>query len=82
MVVEADESDGSFSRLKPTAAIVTNIDPEHLDHHGSYDNLELAFENFVASISLHFCKLVLITLPYSGFCLKSEIGALSLMGCL
>ena len=53
MVVEADESDGSFSRLKPTAAIVTNIDPEHLDHHGSYENLELAFENFVASIPFY-----------------------------
>ena len=53
MVVEADESDGSFSRLTPTAAIVTNIDPEHLDHHGSYENLELAFENFVASIPFY-----------------------------
>ena len=53
MVVEADESDGSFSRLKPTAAIVTNIDPEHLDHHGSYENLELAFENFVSSIPFY-----------------------------
>ena len=53
MVVEADESDGSFSRLKPTAAIVTNIDPEHLDHHGSYENLEQAFENFVASIPFY-----------------------------
>ena len=53
MVVEADESDGSFSRLKPTAAIVTNIDPEHLDHHGSYENLELAFENFVASLPFY-----------------------------
>ncbi len=53
MVVEADESDGSFSRLKPTAAIVTNIDPEHLDHHGSYENLETAFENFVASIPFY-----------------------------
>ena len=50
MVVEADESDGSFSRLKPTVAIVTNIDPEHLDHHGSVENLELAFAQFVASI--------------------------------
>ena len=53
MVVEADESDGSFSRLKPTVAIVTNIDPEHLDHHGSYDNLERAFTNFVASIPFY-----------------------------
>src|SRR5210317_1602081 len=53
MVVEADESDGSFSRLKPTVAIVTNIDPEHLDHHGSVENLELAFAQFVASIPFY-----------------------------
>ncbi|MGC6518354.1 MAG: UDP-N-acetylmuramate--L-alanine ligase [Candidatus Puniceispirillaceae bacterium] len=53
MVVEADESDGSFSRLKPTAAIVTNIDPEHLDHHGNYEKLEQAFEHFVASIPFY-----------------------------
>ena len=53
MVVEADESDGSFSRLKPTVAIVTNIDPEHLDHHGSFENLEQAFANFVSSIPFY-----------------------------
>ena len=53
MVVEADESDGSFSRLKPTVAVVTNIDPEHLDHHGSFDNLRTAFANFVASIPFY-----------------------------
>ena len=53
MVVEADESDGSFSRLKPTVAVVTNIDPEHLDHHGNFDNLKLAFKNFVASIPFY-----------------------------
>ena len=53
MVVEADESDGSFSRLKPTVAIVTNIDPEHLDHHGSFENLESAFENFIVSIPFY-----------------------------
>ena len=53
MVVEADESDGSFSRLKPTVAVVTNIDPEHLDHHGSFDNLKTAFRNFVASIPFY-----------------------------
>ena len=43
MVVEADESDGSFAKLKPTVAVVTNIDPEHLDHHGSFEALETAF---------------------------------------
>ena len=53
MVVEADESDGSFSRLKPTVAIVTNIDPEHLDYHGSFENLEQAFANFISSIPFY-----------------------------
>ena len=53
MVVEADESDGSFSRLKPTVAIVTNIDPEHLDHHGDFENLKASFRNFVSSIPFY-----------------------------
>jgi len=53
MVVEADESDGSFARLNPTVAIVTNIDPEHLDHHGSFDNLKQAFRDFVSSIPFY-----------------------------
>ncbi|MBL6595426.1 MAG: UDP-N-acetylmuramate--L-alanine ligase [Candidatus Puniceispirillum sp.] len=53
MVVEADESDGSFAKLKPTVAVVTNIDPEHLDHHGSFEALENAFLNFVASIPFY-----------------------------
>ncbi|GAB4534746.1 MAG: UDP-N-acetylmuramate--L-alanine ligase [Parvularculaceae bacterium] len=47
MVVEADESDGSFLRLPATVAIVTNIDPEHLDHYGDFDSLREAFESFV-----------------------------------
>ena len=53
MVVEADESDGSFAKLNPTVAVVTNIDPEHLDHHGSYEALEKAFLNFVSSIPFY-----------------------------
>ena len=53
MVVEADESDGSFAKLKPTVAVVTNIDPEHLDHHGNFKALEIAFLNFVASIPFY-----------------------------
>ena len=53
MVVEADESDGSFAKLKPTVAVVTNIDPEHLDHHGTFEALEAAFFNFVASIPFY-----------------------------
>jgi UDP-N-acetylmuramate--alanine ligase len=47
LVAEADESDGSFLRLQPTVAVVTNIDPEHLDHYGDIQALEQAFIDFV-----------------------------------
>ena len=53
MIVEADESDGSFAKLNPTAAIITNIDLEHLDYHKNEDNLENAFYNFVSSIPFY-----------------------------
>ena len=53
MVVEADESDGSFSKLNPTVAVVTNIDPEHLDHHGTFEALEKAFFNFVSAVPFY-----------------------------
>ena len=46
LVAEADESDGSFLTLTPTAAIVTNVDPEHLDHYGTFDNVKKAFTDF------------------------------------
>jgi len=46
LVAEADESDGSFLTLTPTVAIVTNVDPEHLDHYGTYDNVKKAFTDF------------------------------------
>ena len=46
LVAEADESDGSFLTLSPTVAIVTNVDPEHLDHYGTYDNVKKAFTDF------------------------------------
>ena len=49
MVVEADESDGTFTRLPATVAIVTNIDPEHLDFYGSFDALRQAFETFIGN---------------------------------
>ncbi|MEY2955873.1 MAG: hypothetical protein RL123_601, partial [Pseudomonadota bacterium] len=47
MVVEADESDGSFNRLPATIAVVTNIDPEHMEHWGSFDALRQGFLDFV-----------------------------------
>ncbi len=53
MVVEADESDGSFVRLPSTIAVVTNMDPEHLDHYGSFDALRDAFDTFVGNIPFY-----------------------------
>ncbi len=53
MVVESDESDGSFVKLPATIAVVTNIDPEHLDHYGSFDALRAAFEQFVENIPFY-----------------------------
>ena len=53
MVAEADESDGTFLKLPATIAVVTNIDPEHLDHYGSFDRLRDAFDAFVANIPFY-----------------------------
>src|SRR5213075_374506 len=47
LVAEADESDGSFLRLSPTLAVVTNMDAEHLDHYGNLDNIKKAFVDFI-----------------------------------
>ncbi len=53
LVAEADESDGSFLTLAPTFAVVTNMDPEHMDHYGSYDNLKKAFTDFVNRVPFY-----------------------------
>jgi UDP-N-acetylmuramate--alanine ligase len=53
MVVEADESDGSFLRLPATISVVTNIDPEHLDHYGTFDAVREAFVRFVENIPFY-----------------------------
>jgi UDP-N-acetylmuramate--alanine ligase len=53
MVVEADESDGTFTRLPATIAVVTNIDPEHLDHYQNFDALRQAFEDFIGNIPFY-----------------------------
>jgi UDP-N-acetylmuramate--alanine ligase len=53
MVVEADESDGTFTRLPAAIAVVTNIDPEHLDHYGDVAALQTAFDSFVSNIPFY-----------------------------
>ncbi|MEM1075236.1 MAG: UDP-N-acetylmuramate--L-alanine ligase [Pseudomonadota bacterium] len=53
MVVEADESDGTFNRLPATIAIVTNIDPEHMEHWGDFDTLRRGFLEFVSNIPFY-----------------------------
>jgi UDP-N-acetylmuramate--alanine ligase len=53
IVVEADESDGSFLKLKSTVAIVTNIDAEHLDHWGDFDAVKKGFQDFIENIPFY-----------------------------
>lgn len=53
MVVEADESDGTFNRLPATIAIVTNIDPEHMEHWGTIENLRQGFLDFTSNIPFY-----------------------------
>ena len=53
MVVEADESDGTFVKLPATIAVVTNIDPEHLDFYGNFDRVREAFDSFVQNIPFY-----------------------------
>ncbi|MEO0327556.1 MAG: UDP-N-acetylmuramate--L-alanine ligase [Pseudomonadota bacterium] len=53
MVVEADESDGTFLRLPADIAVVTNIDPEHLDHYGDYEAVKKAFTQFVENVPFY-----------------------------
>ena len=63
MVVEADESDGSFLRLDGTIAIVTNIDPEHLDHYGTFDAVKDAFVEFVENVPFYGAALLCVDHP-------------------
>ncbi|MGE0594970.1 MAG: UDP-N-acetylmuramate--L-alanine ligase [Hyphomonadaceae bacterium] len=69
MVVEADESDGTFTRLRATAVVVTNMDPEHLDHYGSVEAMNDAYCQFVENI------------PFYGFAIMcadhAEVAALA-----
>jgi UDP-N-acetylmuramate--alanine ligase len=63
MVVEADESDGSFLRLDGSIAVVTNIDPEHLDHYGSFDKVKEAFVEFIENVPFYGAAVLCIDHP-------------------
>ena len=63
MVIEADESDGSFLRLDGTIAVVTNIDPEHLDHYGSFDAVKDAFVEFVENVPFYGVAILCLDHP-------------------
>ncbi|WP_186419389.1 UDP-N-acetylmuramate--L-alanine ligase [Bosea sp. CS1GBMeth4] len=63
MVVEADESDGTFLKLPADVAIITNIDPEHLDHFGSFDAIKAAFRSFVDNLPFYGFAVMCIDHP-------------------
>ena len=63
MVVEADESDGSFLRLDGTIAVVTNIDPEHLDHYGDFEAIKRAFVEFVENVPFYGAAIMCLDHP-------------------
>jgi UDP-N-acetylmuramate--alanine ligase len=63
MVVEADESDGSFLRLDGTIAVVTNIDPEHLDHYGGFERVKDAYVEFVENVPFYGAALLCVDHP-------------------
>ena len=63
MVVEADESDGTFVKLPSTIAIVTNIDPEHLDYYGSFEAAKDAFLAFVENVPFYGCAVMCVDHP-------------------
>src|SRR6201996_8194862 len=63
MVVESDESDGSFTKLPATVAIVTNIDPEHMDHYQDFDAVRRAYDTFVQNIPFYGFAVLCIDHP-------------------
>src|SRR6202035_2294010 len=63
MVVEADESDGTFLKLPADVAIVTNVDPEHLDHFKTFEAVQEAFRNFVENVPFYGFAVMCIDHP-------------------
>lgn len=64
LVAEADESDGSFLRLTPTIAVVTNIDPEHLDFYGNHETLKNAFVQFIEKVPFYGLAVLCLDHPH------------------
>jgi UDP-N-acetylmuramate--alanine ligase len=64
LVAEADESDGSFLRLTPTVAVVTNIDPEHLDHYGTHEKIKDAFVEFASRVPFYGLAVMCLDHPH------------------
>jgi UDP-N-acetylmuramate--alanine ligase len=63
VVVEADESDGTFLRLPSTVAVVTNADPDHLDYYGTFDKMRDAFQRFVENVPFYGFAVLCIDHP-------------------
>jgi UDP-N-acetylmuramate--alanine ligase len=63
LVAEADESDGSFLKLSPTIAVVTNIDREHMDHYGDMDEVKAAYVDFMNKVPFYGCIVVCLDDP-------------------
>jgi len=64
LVAEADESDGSFLRLTPTIAAVTNIDAEHLDHYGTHEKVKEAFVEFISRVPFYGLAVLCLDHPH------------------
>ncbi|MEM7651189.1 MAG: UDP-N-acetylmuramate--L-alanine ligase [Pseudomonadota bacterium] len=63
MVVEADESDGTFTRLPASVAVVTNMDPEHMEHYGSFENVKAAYQQFIHNLPFYGYAVLCIDHP-------------------
>ena len=78
MVVEADESDGSFLRLDGTIAVVTNIDPEHLEHYGDFDAVRDAYVQFIENVPFYGLVVMCVDHPeVQGVLSRRKLPSLS-----